>query len=701
MGPPTLPPALPVSDTSIYELKSWSPVNADYLIALIEDYPNTLLRQERGENDANYYAGFYYATIAQSEALLRFPEASQANKWRWGLAYNLARIGDPRAGEHYTELIAAGLNRGETEPSDLEVWFHEQEPRLSLGITLLQPPAPYLGGWLLQLEGRGSAFILLLETSSAFQTQALVSDFDFVNSPGHQAFAADLTGDDIQEMVIYRSTPPESLELLLPRVFTLASSPLEELAFNPGTAPFFIGMDYTVEWNPSPDEDGGFDLNVKDTLFPACPLELNRTYRWDGEMFQPVVTTFEAEPHPATLSFCRYLVDHAISVWGPRATIEIMQPILPSWPPDAQEDGTPFPPNARDEWRFRMGVYHALIDERDEAVRIFNEIITSPTTETSSWIILARDFLDAYMAPEDIYRACVQTDQCDTSYALTSITDDLSRTDYPSIRAILDQAGIVVRSSGYFDFDGDGTTETWINVRHRPGEKLDLWILVPYTQGIKALRIGTIETNRPDFDYYDEDKVPPIVTLNDDVAFAMERVPGTLEPYLHFVDLPKTFPDRFNPPVKAAIQDLFGGGDPDIVQDNLLSLEKSPGLLCRGTWTCDEYLYMLGLASELKGDQASALDAYLKLWRDYSKSPFTTMVRLKLEGTMLVLSPTPLPTQTPTLATPSINTPTATVTAPAGTVIPAATPTPATDGPYPTPVVSPTFSYPYPTPEYP
>jgi hypothetical protein len=94
-------------------------------------------------------------------------------------------------------------------------------------------------------------------------------------------------------MVIYRTTPPDSLELLLPTVFTLASSPLEELAFNPGTAPFFIGMDYTVEWYPSPGEQGGFDLSVKDTLFPACPLELDRTYDWDGEMFQPVATTFK------------------------------------------------------------------------------------------------------------------------------------------------------------------------------------------------------------------------------------------------------------------------------------------------------------------------------------------------------------------------------------------------------------------------
>jgi hypothetical protein len=102
---------------------------------------------------------------------------------------------------------------------------------------------------------------------------------------------------------------------------------------------------------------------------------------------------------------------------------------------------------------------------------------------------------------------------------------------------------------------------------------------------------------------------------------------------------------------------------------------------------------MLGLASELAGDQASALDAYLSLWRDYSKSPFTTMARLKIGGA--TIPPSPTPTLTSTLALPTI-TPTATGTPPTGAATPTRTPT--TGGPYPNPVVSPTGSGAYPTP---
>ncbi len=691
-GPPTLTPDRPASDPAIYSLNDWSPERADNLIALIDDYPNTLLRQERGEDDANYYAAFYYATIAQSEALLRFPHASQAIRWQWDLAYSLARIGDKAAGERYADLIAQALNRAETTPQDLQKWFHQQEPRVALDVTLLQPPSPYLGGWLLQVKGSGSAFILLLETSSAFQTQVLVSDFDFVHPTEHRAIAADLTGDNVQEMVIYRITPPDTLELVLPHVFSLAQSPPKELAFNPVTAPFPIGMDYTVDWLPTPNGQGGFDLSLKDTLFPTCPVELSRTYHWDGEWFQPVVTTFQVQPNPATLSFCRFLVDHAASVWGPEAAIQIMQPILPSWPPAANEEGKPFPPNGRDEWRFRLGIYQALSGERDPALLTLNELIESPTTPSSSWIILARDFLDAYKTSDDIYRACVQTELCDAGRALTYITDKLGRTDYASIRSILESAGIVVRASGYFDFDGDGTNEIWINVRHRPGEKLELWILVPYTQGIKALRIGALDTNTPAFAYYDKDQLPPIVTLNAETAFTVERLPGTLEPYLKAVDLPKTFPDRFNLPLQADIQNLLKGDDPKAIQKNLLSLQYYPGLLCRGTWTCDEYLYMLGLASELAGDQTTAIKTYLSLWLDYSKSPFTTMARLKLAGLLAPPTPTPTPTSTPTL--PLAATPTVTGIAP--TISPYTT----TVQPTATQIISSEEPYPYPSPEF-
>ena len=44
-------------------------------------------------------------------------------------------------------------------------------------------------------------------------------------------------------------------------------------------------------------------------------------------------------------------------------------------------------------------------------------------------------------------------------------------------------------------------------------------------------------------------------------------------------------------------------------------------------WSCDEYYYLLGLAAELAKNPKDAIDAYLNLWRNYTRSRFTTMAR--------------------------------------------------------------------------
>jgi hypothetical protein len=112
-----------------------------------------------------------------------------------------------------------------------------------------------------------------------------------------------------------------------------------------------------------------------------------------------------------------------------------------------------------------------------------------------------------------------------------------------------------------------------------------------------------------------------------------------------------------------------------------LDLADDPGLLCKPTWSCDEYYYLLGLASELAGDEVSAVQAYQRLWLDYSKSPYTTMARLKLQITDTPFTPvTPSTTPSPTLSPMATQTTTTlTVTGTSGT--PTATVTSATTTP--------------------
>jgi hypothetical protein len=689
-GPPTLTPAQPLTGAGIYSLNQWSPERADELIELIDYYPNTLLPAQRGENDENYYPAYYYATVALTEALLRFPDAPQAEHWKWMLAYDQARTGDHQAADSYAQLLSQALNQGNIKPSDIELWFSTKEPRLGIVITPITPVPNYLSGNLVQIKGGGSAFILILETPSAFQAHVLSDGFDFIRKPEFASFNADLTGDGIQEIVISKQTQVDFSKLTLPRIFTLGDNLPEELEFNPVTAPFPMGSEYSPTWLPIQDKQGGHDLQVTTTVFPACPLFLTHSYHWDGDRFEPASTEFEVNALPSSLSFCSITLDHAASVWGPEAAIQIIQTILPDWPPETQEDGTPYPVDSRDELRYRLGVYHALLGQREAALETLQQVIDDPTVPGSSWMDPARDFLNTYQSPGDIYQACVRSDSCDAPLAITSLIEVMSRGDYAQALALLNEAGVGYRASGYYDLDGDGTREVWFTVRHRPGEKLELWVLVAHLEGIAALQFGEIETNLPAFTVYDKDQLPPVILLNDRLAFQIHRVMDTREPFLTYFELPKYYPDRFRDGVKSAMKDLFNGEAPKTVQKTLLDLKDFPGLLCRNTWTCDEYYYLLGLASELASDRPAAIDAYVRLWWDYSKSPYTTMARLKLMGEARGVTPVP-PTATLSIPTPTLS---GTPATPTGT--PTTTGTPPTSTPTPTPSHTATLETPYP-----
>ncbi len=113
-GPPTITPARPLPNDKAYSLKTWTPEDADTAIRLMEDFPNSLTQTARGNDNSGYFSAFSYAVVALKEALLRFPEAPQAEDWMWRLAYNQARTGDAQAGEIFSELLTQAMNRGET-----------------------------------------------------------------------------------------------------------------------------------------------------------------------------------------------------------------------------------------------------------------------------------------------------------------------------------------------------------------------------------------------------------------------------------------------------------------------------------------------------------------------------------------------------------------------------------------------------------
>ena len=295
-----------------------------------------------------------------------------------------------------------------------------------------------------------------------------------------------------------------------------------------------------------------------------------------------------------------------------------------------------------------MGLYHALIGNYDDSRGYLQKVVDTPATPTSKWIEPAVNFLAAYQLDTDIYEACIISPLCDAKLAIKYLIESQPLAAFSDILSFLWDNGVSQRSSGYFDFDLDDRREIWLSVRHRPGEQLEYWIIIPYPSGLKAFYISQVDTNKPEIVYYNQETRPPIVLLDGQVVFQIGRLEYTLEPFLQWPLLPQFYPDHFKDALDDIVDRLFVGENPATIRRELMDLENNPGLLCKPTWTCDFYLYVLGLVNELLDARSTAVETYLSLWWDYSISPLTIMARLKLEGVGIPPTATTTPTRTAT-----------------------------------------------------
>lgn len=690
---PTLTPARPRVEAGSYTLRTWTPEDADYLVRLLQGYPNTLLQlTTTGEPGLAYYQSYQYAVLARQEALLRFPEATQAEGWRWGLAYNHVLLGEASAGQEYADLIAAGLNRGATDLSSLYQWFQAQEPRLALYMVALVPPPDLVGSYLVEVRhtSAGSAFIWLRRTPGAYQASPLLTRFDFTRPSQASWILAELDGDlaNGQEAAIYFSTRPAEFTLQAPAVFNLGQVPARRLPFLPETALADFGMQYTAYWavQPVPAESlpAASDLVFRSAFFPACPVQLERRYRWNGQYFAFVEQSLALQQEGPPTGFCDLAAEHAARFWGAPAASQLMQALLPGWPPARDIQGAAYPQDALDEWRYRLGLQLALSGEFEAAREILQAVLLHPAAPRSRWLAPVQSFLELYRRPEDVYRACLLATACEPAEALRFLASRLPAGQDGF--TLLRQQGVSALASGYFDFQGDQRQERWFTVRPRLLDPIEFWILGDYPGGFVALRVATVAANPPQLEVLDPAYVDPagldllpVTFLESQVAFHLSRLPDTGEPYIQSVPLRREYPNRFLEPLEQARQRLLAGSPAQAMYIFLRNLQDFPGLLCQASWSCDAYYYLLGLSAELAGRPDDAVQAYHRLWSDYSRSPYTWMARQKLQGEVY-LSPTPTSTATPTI--PLTPTPTVTGTPPTSTPTPMVTST-VEEYPYP------------------
>jgi hypothetical protein len=663
----TITPAKPANFNDRYELKPWDLGEQDRTIELLK--ANAILKPS---DDA-----FRALAYAEAEAYLRFPQAFQSTSWRWDRAYNLVHINDPVGISLYSILIQSAIASGQVRSIDLPTWFSLYETRISLHISPLSPQPGELGRELIELVGDGSAFLWLVENPTGTSIYPLLNDINSAHPHKNTYLYDDLTGDSTPELVIYRRVTPGETQLVVPHIFDLSVTPPVELPIQ-DQALMDFGLEPQTKAAVVPNLQGDKILQVTYMLLPACPVYVTQDYSWNGNSFVATSLQYQVVPVNDLRAYCEVALDQASSGWGPEAAINIANPMLKIWPPETDTQGHPYPIDANDQLRYRLGVLYALAGQPSEAIRIISEIVDAPIVPDSAWVTPAKQFLHNYKTPDDLFTACQQAQFCNLRDALRTMVKNSATNDPGLALQYLQNHGVVTSSSGLLDFDGDGQVERWMIIRPKSDAKLEFWILSPMQTGVQAIFVQLFEAGELLPYFHEPAGSIPVIQFELQSGFVFKRLPGTQEAYIQWVDVEYARPTIIRDGFIQSLNSLFNGSDLVTVQKSLLELINSPRFIgdCIAFKICDQFHYILGLVYDLLGEQGNAIDQYLWVWRNYGQSPYATMARLKLNYF-------PLPTYTRTPI-------------PTGTTVPTHTPTPTTQTPTmtnsPTRTLTPTYT---------
>ena len=673
--PPTLTPVLPGNEAEAFQLNSLIPSQYNYAIALMEGVPQLL---PGGQENEAYYDSYYHAEVIQSEAILRYPNNENSNTWRWSEALNLARIDDTKAQLAYATLLSRMINENGISLEDIPSEVKVQDPNLRVDIQEISPYVGNIQNSLVELmTPGGSIYFWYTETNDDTTFYTLSDEADFSDPTTSRLFWSDLSGDGIKELIIY--TPNKDFRILnLPKVFNLTNSPPNQLHFNPNEK-FEIGLENNSDWGIAGNEENFYNLEFEAVVYPPCPVTVNHRYQWSGTWLNRVDESYEVQPVTQLIEYCELIVDQASTVWGMTATIQIMESLLPYWPPQSTVEKT-YPPDALDQWRYRLGVYHTLMGSLENASVYFQNIVQSPATPESQWIKSSKEFLDSFQTPWGIYSACVASKYCDNRVAFKNWISSLTKDEAKDALFYLSSKGVAIRYSDVFDFDGDGTQERWFTFRHSYLERLELWILLINDTGAQALFVDTVDTNQPTLTRYTDLNGLTYVWIGSQQSFQLKKSTGSSDSYIKLLP-PSYYYARLTSQItETSIDALLSGFSPNTILDRLIDHRDSTDFACLNKEDCARFYYALGLAAELAGNEELAIEAYLKIWWDSFESPFSTIARLKLgykTGYGPLATETPPPTNTPTRTPTLTPTPTSTLSA-TSTGTPTSTSTPTT-----------------------
>lgn len=496
---PTYTPATPAKS---YKLRTWSADDADSLIAQINSNLNAIGNDPiyEGVYGYGYYTEQYkYPAIAEKEALLRFPNSPQAEKWRWDLCYNLAfSYQYPESTEApelqcYAKLIEDGLNSRATTLDNLPNWFANHEARFPFAIKSHPAPNGFTSAHVITLED--NAVLWLLEKPGEFQAVGLMSSMFFFRETDVQFEQLDLTGDGYPELILTFGQSYCCGAFSQQFVYDVSQGKPRQLLFkNLDGTTNHIGSEYesSITALESKSELPGLLFKGHygyDVTTQPCGIREYDKYYWDGYQFE-WSTRWLGVDEPGEFDdkeFCRFVIDTAKA----QEEVDVAAKTI--------GDTRFFDSKVtRDQVLYRLGEYYARQGSVGKAEKFLKAAIALQPTDkpASQWAKASQVFLDG-IQKDSYYDLCSQITQCDMHEALLQLLSMMGPDSFLSIPELLKNSGVSILSNGYLNFFNDYDIEQWLVVQYPRQPKRELWILVKGTKEVYGIFVATIPNNKP------------------------------------------------------------------------------------------------------------------------------------------------------------------------------------------------------------
>ena len=645
----TITPALPNRINERHALKGYSPEIADQAADLLRQMPDLKYPLLENRSQPAYHTMYQYAVFAYQEALLRFPAASQAEKWRWGLAFSLAQTGSPKASELYVRLFNELLETPSMQISDLAEAVHQKETDLTLVVHAIPVRPGFLGLYLLEVQP-GDMFFWVTKTPNSTKIHPLTEQFIFDAGTAPVYLYQDFTEDGIADLAIYRQ-PPEDTHLYHPQFFDLSGPAPVQITLQAASAfDLKLGFEAELACNDC-DTKKPATVTLTARVFPSCQLTVVRSYEWNGTELTDQGLKFSAFPAASTLAYCETIQNLVDTFYPPAASLAVMQAVEPLWPPPLDLKGRLYPADSLEKLHFRIGVYQGLSGDPKGMQT------TLAALPSGTWQQAAQPFLTADTSIE-IFRACQAEILCNPEQALQAILKDLQPKTVEEAFSALLNGGVGMASSGVFDFNQDSQPERWFTLKLRSDQMLDFWILVQFAEGVRLLPVEQVQNTKPEIYFSVMESPEAIFQFKPRLGYILRFTPGKTDAYLQPVQVDPALTTFTLDNLNAAQQSLFNGVAASAVRDRLRGVLRSGRFNCQTHQICDRFYYVLGLSYELNGETGNAIESYLKLWWENKNSPFTIMARLKIQvSPTATIDPRVTPSATPSsTATPKPNT---------------------------------------------